>query len=200
MEWPLQVWSRGNLVFLAETDFLDIYPWCKKEIQAYAFGHNSTLLVENLFNEARRVSKKNPAQPHGGQGHVAQLGLGQPNARGVRSAGRSHHASGKDGFRIERAAVHLQGRGRLQQFAARGAERPCRQGQGLAESQQQEPQVGRDHLLGLQQGCGGLGHLEADLVVPALHSRHLGIQCRGQGGALGLVVLPDRVPWLPLHA
>jgi hypothetical protein len=60
MEWPNQTWTRENFSFLAETQFCDVPDWLQADLRAYAVSHNTTLMLENLFNTARRAVKANP--------------------------------------------------------------------------------------------------------------------------------------------
>ena len=58
MEWPGHVWVRENFSFLAETRFQTVYPWLEEELVGYGRSHNTSLLIENLFNVSRAISKK----------------------------------------------------------------------------------------------------------------------------------------------
>lgn len=76
MEWPGQVWVRENFSFLAETNFQTVYPWLEEELVGYGRSHNTSLLIENLFNVSRAISKKNPRhrlEPKG-MWHAVALG------------------------------------------------------------------------------------------------------------------------------
>ena len=94
MEWPNQVWCRENFSYLAETNFEAVYPWLVQELEGYGRAHNSSLIVENLFNVARRVSKKNPRHRLEPKGlwHAIALGdsctsdFGRPNLEISRTA------------------------------------------------------------------------------------------------------------------
>ena len=60
MEWPQQVWCRENMSLLSECEFENVYPWLLNELRGYSRAHGTSLLIENLFNAARSVSRKNP--------------------------------------------------------------------------------------------------------------------------------------------
>ncbi|CAE7236830.1 unnamed protein product [Symbiodinium sp. CCMP2456] len=55
--WPSQQWSREVFVQLLEKDFLAANDDIQCEVEAYSKGHWSTLLIENLGNRCRKVSK-----------------------------------------------------------------------------------------------------------------------------------------------
>lgn len=58
-EWPLQQWTRENFSVLSETDFSSVYQWLKDDCSDYACGHNVTLLVENMWREAKKAMRTN---------------------------------------------------------------------------------------------------------------------------------------------
>ena len=57
MEWPRQVWVRENFSYLAETGFQEVPPLLEHDVTKYSQGHHCTLMLENLFNDARRAAK-----------------------------------------------------------------------------------------------------------------------------------------------
>ena len=116
MEWPNQVWCRENLSYLAETGFEVVYPWLAEELVGYGRAHKSSLIVENLFNVARRVSKKNPRHRLESKGmwHAIALGgscasdFGRPNLAITSTAkSASVKAVPKNLFVAERGASTL---------------------------------------------------------------------------------------------
>lgn len=76
MEWPLLPWARENMSYLCGTESQEVYPWLPEEITGYGRSHNSTLLVEHLFNVGRRISKKDPRTEIQAKGlwHATALG------------------------------------------------------------------------------------------------------------------------------
>ena len=82
LEWPSQVWCRENFVYLAECEFMvdKMYPWLKEELEGYGMGFNTSLLIENMFNHARKISKLNPRHRMEARSmwHAVCLGSGLP--------------------------------------------------------------------------------------------------------------------------
>ena len=60
MEWPKNLWTRENMSHLSETQFKHAYAFLVKELRGFGCGHNSSLLIELLFNAARKFSRLNP--------------------------------------------------------------------------------------------------------------------------------------------
>ena len=55
--FPAEQFTREMLVWLSEVDFKEVPRVVTKQLEEFAAGLNSTLLVENMFNALRRVER-----------------------------------------------------------------------------------------------------------------------------------------------
>ena len=58
LRFPLEQFSRSILVMLAEAEFKEVPGLVVEELTDFASGLHSTLLVENMFREARKMERK----------------------------------------------------------------------------------------------------------------------------------------------
>ena len=80
--WPSQQWSREVFAQLLEKDFLAANDDIHCEVEAYSKGHWSTLLIENLGNRCRKVSKgETPSGFPGAEKHLARVRFREHDVR-----------------------------------------------------------------------------------------------------------------------
>lgn len=78
MCWPLQVWSREILLFLAEGDFREECPRVLAGVSQYSDSFLSTLAIEHVFNYGRDLAPKSR------KGSLAPVGLWHHEVYGCR--------------------------------------------------------------------------------------------------------------------
>ena len=57
-EWPHQNYVRETLVLLSEDNFESVPEFLQADFRAFAAGHNTTLMIENLFRQARAAARE----------------------------------------------------------------------------------------------------------------------------------------------
>ena len=65
--WPWEHWVREMFLALYECDFAECPVWMREELMQFSKGHFSTLLVENMANACRRISKQSASGKFGGK-------------------------------------------------------------------------------------------------------------------------------------
>eukprot|EP00971_Amphidinium_carterae_P084204 1666962-Amphidinium_carterae.1 len=90
MLYPGMTWVRETFVRLRERDFLEISPCLHQQLNEFASSHMSTLVLENSFNDIRRVNNKTRSKNMSAQ----QVWHSAMSSRSCVDFGRPHVVTG----------------------------------------------------------------------------------------------------------